>query len=89
MNKYNKVIDEIKAELPQKTTWIVQVRLLDNTEVNLEYKAHSVQQVKQLYKNDLTVYNGLIIGRGASKKHIKRKHIVRVMDIIMIDSTVI
>ena len=88
VRKYNKVVADIKAELPPKTNWLVQVRLIDNTELGLEYDAYSKLDVKSKYDMDVRVYNGLIVGQGASKRYIKRKDIDRVLDIIMVDGSV-
>ena len=86
--KYNKVIADIKAELPEKDKWLVQVRLIDNRMIGIEYEAYSELQVKSKYDMDVRVYNGLIVGQGASKRYIKRKDIDRVLDIIMVDGSV-
>ena len=88
IRKYNKVVEDIKAELPEKPIWLVQVRLIDNSEIGLEYKAYSKLEAKDKYSRDVKVYNGLIVGSGAGKKYIKKKDIYRVVDIVLVDSTV-
>lgn len=86
VRKYNKTITEVKSNLPEKKEWIVKVRLIDGSEVNLAYKAHSIPHVKQLYDMDMRVYNGLIVGERVSKKYIGKRYVARMIDIMLIDS---
>lgn len=84
MKGYSKVTDSIRESIPDKPTWLVKVKLTDTSEIVLEYIGHSEEQVKRRYKSDLTVYNGLIVGSGANRKHISKRKISRIEDIILV-----
>ena len=84
---YSKVADSIRESMPDKPTWLVKVKLTDTSEIVLEYIGYSAEDAKRQYKSDLTVYNGLVVGSGANRKHINKRKIARIEDIILLGST--
>lgn len=84
---YNKVADSIRESIPDKPTWLVKVKLTDTSEIVLEYNGYNAEDVKRQYKSDLTVYNGLVVDSGANRKHINKRKIARIEDIVLVGSS--